>query len=223
LWAFNEEVVARAVARSKLPIISAVGHETDFTICDFVADLRAPTPSAAAELVVPNKRDLEETLHGHARHLGAALENSVLALKNRYVRASRSYVFREPHHLVRHGRQRVDTAKDKLAVLLRRAFEQRQQRVDELSVRLAHVSERQVRSASERLQRAAATLRALSPVAVLDRGYSITKAADGRIVRKPADVKRGDRLTTQVGGGAIESVVEHSAPASSIQHPEPAS
>ena len=195
LWAFNEEIVARAVARSTLPIVSAVGHETDFTICDFVADLRAPTPSAAAELVVPNKRDLEETLRGHARHLGAALENSVLALKNRYVRASRSYVFREPHHLVRNGRQRVDTARDKLAVLLRRAFEQRQQRVDELAMRLGHAGERQTQSALERLRRAEAQLRALSPTAVLDRGFSITKTADGRIVRKPEDVKRGDRLT----------------------------
>ena len=254
LWAFNEEVVARAIARSQIPTISAVGHEIDFTICDFVADLRAPTPSAAAELVVQPKSVLEDTLHGHARHLAAALENKLLMFKNRYTRAARSYVFREPQNLAKNYRQRVETNSDKLGSLLLGAHRQKQQLVDELGMRLAHRMEFSVQEFRRRIEktrdklspalldartkkqqrvgelkmrlghkmevvaqakrqqlhRLESQLRALGPLAVLERGYSITQSADGNVVRDAKQVKRGDRLKTRVAKGMISSDVVES-------------
>lgn len=229
LWAFNEEVVARAVARSTIPVISAVGHETDFTICDFVADLRAPTPSAAAELVVQPKAVFEEMLRVHARHLAGALSKCALTLKNRYTRAAGSYVFREPGHLVARGREQLLHIGERLAIRLRGAFEQRQQRVDELGMRLGHqlrlggnaarqktdrlaqamlhVMRIQAQARRERLKRLEAQLRALGPVAVLERGYSITQSADGRVIRDAQDVKKGDRLVTRIAKGTVNSEV----------------
>lgn len=219
LWSFNEEVVARAVARSRIPTVSAVGHEIDFTICDFVADLRAPTPSAAAELVVQPKAVWEDTLRGQARHLASALENRLLAMKNRYTRAARSYVFREPRNLARIHRQRLDAHREKLAALLVGAAQQKQQRLDELGLRLGHRMEVRTQALRQQLDRLASQLRALGPLAVLERGYSITQAADGRVVRDPSHVKPGDRLTTRVAKGRIDSVVENPHPESSIpQH-----
>jgi exodeoxyribonuclease VII large subunit len=251
LWSFNEEVVARAIARSKIPTISAVGHEIDFTIADFVADLRAPTPSAAAELVVQSKAVLEDTIRGHARHLAAALENKLLAMKNRYTRVARSYVFREPQNLAKNYRQRIESHRDKLGSLLRGSYTQKQQLVDELGMRLGHRMEvsvqefrRRIEKTRDRLspalldartkkqqrvgelamrlghkmevvaqakrqqlQRLESQLRALGPLAVLDRGYSITQTADGKVVRDPAQVKPGDRLKTRVAKGGVESEV----------------
>lgn len=207
LWSFNEEVVARAIARSRIPTISAVGHEIDFTIADFVADLRAPTPSAAAELVVQSKDVLEETLASHARHLAAALENKLLAMKNRYTRVARSYVFREPQNLAKIHRQRLDAHREKLATLLRRAYQQKQQRVDELGMRIGHRMEIRTQNLRQQIERIESQLRALGPVAVLERGYSITQTADGKVVRDPTQVKSGDRLKTRIAKGVVESEV----------------
>lgn len=207
LWAFNEEVVARAVARSRIPTVSAVGHETDFTICDFVADLRAPTPSAAAELVIQPKSVFEETLRGHARHLAAALDNRRLTLKNRFTRMAGSYVFREPQNLVRIQRQRLDGHRGNLAALLTGAYQQQQQRTDELAIRLGHRMELRTQALRQQLQRLESQLRALGPLAVLERGYSITRTDDGRVVRSPSDAKPGDTLDTRVAAGSLRSVV----------------
>lgn len=207
LWAFNEEVVARALARSRLPVISAVGHETDFTISDFVADLRAPTPSAAAELVVRPKADLEQAVAEQQRRLAQALRAHTLGWRNRFTRAAGSYVFREPQHLLQHYRQRVDTLGQALRTQLTRAFRDRQQRADEAQLRLAHAMQLVTQARRADLRRLTAHLRALSPLAVLDRGYSITRRGD-RVVRQASDVQPGDRLETRVAGGAVVSVVE---------------
>ena len=212
LWSFNEEVVARAIARSKIPTISAVGHEIDFTISDFVADLRAPTPSAAAELVVQPKSVWVDTLRGHARHLTAALENKLLAMKNRYTRVSRSYVFREPQNIAKIHRQRLDAHREKLATLLRGAYQQKQQRLDEIGMRIGHRMEIRTQALRQQLQRLESQLRALGPMAVLERGYSITQTADGGVVRDPKQVKPGETLDTRVAKGKIESVISKLKP-----------
>jgi exodeoxyribonuclease VII large subunit len=138
LWPFNEEVVARAIARSAIPVISAVGHEIDFTISDFVADLRAPTPSAAAELAVRPKTDFEEALRTGQRRLTQALRTRVLEFRNRFTRAARSYVFREPAHLLQRHRERVALLRDRLGSDLQAALAEQQQRVDEAGLRLGH-------------------------------------------------------------------------------------
>jgi exodeoxyribonuclease VII large subunit len=208
LWAFNEEVVARAIARSRLPVISAVGHEIDFTISDFVADLRAPTPSAAAELVVRPKADLEEQLRGLGRRINQSLERQALQFRNRLIRAAHSYVFREPGHLLRQHRQSIQHVRLRLVSALRGEYVERQQRVDEAHGAMLAVVKTGVREKRLQLERLTAQLRALGPQAVLERGYSITRTTDGRVVTKANDVKNGQEVETLLADGSITSTVK---------------
>ncbi len=251
LWAFNEEAVARAIARSRLPVISAVGHEIDFTISDFVADVRAPTPSAAAELVVRAKADFAQQVDGLRRHLAGALQQRLLALRNRWVRAAHSYVFREPRNLlqkhrlavahlherahrglrdaVRDQRQRLDEAslmlgqqtllivqrrrqilpvwQNRLEAALPRARERGAQHLARLGLRLHHPLLLAVQKARQMVAQRAAQLQALSPLAVLDRGYSITHTARGDVIREAGQVHPGDELITRVARGQLSSTV----------------
>jgi exodeoxyribonuclease VII large subunit len=207
LWAFNEELVARAIARSAIPTISAVGHEVDFTISDFVADCRAPTPSAAAELVVGCKADFETRLNRSAKGLKHALHARSLAYRNRLTRAGGSYVFREPQNLLKQFRTRIERLRAGLASELRHACTQRQQRTDELAMRLRHRAERLVQTRAETLKRLGSQLRALGPSAVLERGYSITRTPDGSIVRDAKGVAPGEKIETVLHRGVLESTV----------------
>ena len=207
LWCFNEEIVARAIARSAIPVISAVGHEIDFTISDFVADLRAPTPSAAAELMVGRKEAFEEALHQHQARLGRALRQHALELKARLMAAAGHYVFREPLNLVRQYTQRIDGLRVKLAAELKNVFRQQQQKTDELGLRMAHGIELWRKACQQDIRRLQSQLNALSPLSVLDRGFSITRRADGSIVRSVEQVAPGDALVTRVSKGEIESKV----------------
>jgi exodeoxyribonuclease VII large subunit len=207
LWAFNEEVVARAIARSRLPVISAVGHEIDFTISDFVADLRAATPSAAAELVVRPRADFEEGVRDVHRRLEQALERQALRYRNRLIRAAHSYVFREPGHILRRHRQSIQNAKLRLVVALRGEYVERQQQVDEAQARLSRAIERQVREKRLLLQRFEAQLRALGPRAVLERGYSITRDAAGRVISRIGQIHPNQTMHTMVADGSITSLV----------------
>lgn len=184
LWAFNEEVVARAIYNSRVPVISAVGHETDFTISDFVADLRAPTPSAAAELVVQNKEDLEEGLKSLYRRIFQAIRGR-LNLLDYHIRSMDGRL-RSPADRVR----------------------QLTQRMDDISIRL-NLSMRQTLGLSnKRLERESSMLNSLSPLAILQRGYSITtRLADGTVVKEIAAVKAGDSVDIRVSDGNIECLV----------------
>jgi len=209
LWAFNEEVVARAIARSRLPVISAVGHEIDFTISDFVADVRAPTPSAAAELVVRPKSDFEEQLRSLNRRLNQSLEHHALQFRNRLIRAAHSYVFREPGHLLRQHRQSIQNMRLRLISVLRGEYVERQQRVDDAQTQLLQSINMMVQEKSQRLKRLEAQLRALGPRAVLERGYSITRTRDGKVLTKANSVKAGQELETLLAEGKIISVVKN--------------
>ncbi|MCX6998348.1 MAG: exodeoxyribonuclease VII large subunit [Kiritimatiellaeota bacterium] len=198
LWCFNEEVVARAIARSAIPVISAVGHEIDFTISDFVADLRAPTPSAAAELLVNSKAAFAEDLRRQAARLARALRTQALGWRNRLTAAAGSYVFREPQHATLCGT---------MATALRAAVQQRSQHVDELGLRLGHRMTLARTAGAQDLRRLTSQLNALSPLAVLARGFSLTRTADGRILRDAAAAPVGTRLETRLARGRLESQV----------------
>jgi exodeoxyribonuclease VII large subunit len=207
LWCFNEEVVARAIARSRIPVISAVGHEIDFTISDFVADLRAPTPSAAAELLVGNKEAFAEQLRQRGARLARALKTQTLEWRNRLTAVAGSYVFREPQNLVRRLRDRLEALRTAMANDLRDRVQQRSQQVDEFGLRLTHRLELWRGARTQDVRRLDAHLRALSPLAVLERGFSLTRLSDGRIVRDAAEVPVGTKLETRLARGSLESKV----------------
>ncbi len=203
----NEECVARAIARSALPVISAVGHETDVTISDFAADLRAPTPSAAAELVVGAKAEFESQLARLRRQSARAMQARFRDLHRRFDAAAGGYVFRAPGHLARRRREQLHQLRLRARHGLQNVWRMRQQSLDEYSLRLQQSSRawRQLRAA--RLARLAAQLRAINPLAVLDRGYSITMRPDGRVLKSGAGLLAGDRLTTRFARDAVESEV----------------
>ena len=182
LWAYNEEIVARAIFASKIPIISAVGHETDFTIADFVADLRAPTPSAAAEIAVPSVLEL-----------GAAVENS----KNRCVNA----ILKRCENL----RLKLDSMRLKTPSEI---IEENYQRVDTL---VKHMENRIMLNISEgkrMLASSAAKLDALSPLQTLSRGFSVAITNDGTVVRSSKDLHSGDDFTLKLSDGDVDCKVK---------------
>lgn len=187
LWAFNEEVVARAIWRSRIPVISAVGHETDFTIADFVADLRAPTPSAAAEMAVPMLQHLQEMLAGLNVRLMEAMRNMLLHKRKSLEHLQSSYVLRYPDRIMQQRRQQLDQAYTRLCV----AFN------DILSKK------------RERLSRLAAALDALSPLAVLGRGYAVVILRPSeRVVYSVTSLKQGDGITVHFKDGRADCRVE---------------
>jgi len=207
LWCFNEEIVARAVARSKIPVISAVGHETDFTICDFAADLRAATPSAAAELVIGQKQDFEANLANFSRRLTRTMREYAHNLKSRLAAAGNSYVFREPGNIARQMRERLNHVLSRLGHSLHGVLRENQQTADELILRLTHSIYALLQLRKTDFKRLEAQIKSLSPVAVLERGYSITYLNNGCILKSAAQTREGERLTTRLAADTVESDV----------------
>jgi exodeoxyribonuclease VII large subunit len=207
LWCFNEEIVARAIARSAIPVISAVGHEIDFTISDFVADVRAPTPSSAAELVVGCKEDFEARLGECRRRLRQALQASVEQAHYRFDRARASYVFREPSHLLQLARQRIQERRQRMRQSLLGRWREWQQHNDELRSRLIREMHAWHGRRVQDVSGYASQLRALSPLAVLARGFSLTRDTNGAILRSTAQVRPGSQVTTHLAQGAFDSEV----------------
>ena len=196
LWSFNEEIVARAVAASTVPVISGVGHETDFTICDFAADLRAPTPSAAAEMVSRPDADWQEEVETLGERLESAVRDVLEEKKRRVVELAGSYVFREPRRMVELSAQRVDELGLQLQRGLENAWRHRQQMATALLQRwLALRPERKLAESALRLKGAADRLRALGPEETLRRGYTLVQSPEGKLIRGVAAAKkRGDLL-----------------------------
>ncbi len=207
LWAFNEEIVARAISASRIPVISAVGHEIDFTISDFVADVRAPTPSAAAELAVPVKTELEEQIVRLAARLGGSLQNQVHILREQIPGFRQTMV----HALIdglRLRQQKVDEASRTLAECLKNAVAVQKQRLPRLQQTMAHRMESVIAERKQNLRRIEVQLRVLSPLAVLDRGYSLTQTEDGVVVRDIAQIKTGGMVRTRLAKGTFISEVK---------------
>jgi exodeoxyribonuclease VII large subunit len=187
LWCFNEEAVVRAIYASEIPVVSAVGHEIDVTLSDLVADVRALTPSEAAERVVPAAEELRAGLDAARQRLVVALRNRVSMARARLETLAQHRVLRRPLDLVRELARRVDD----LEARSTRAVRQRLTRVQ------------------DRLASLAGRLESLSPLAVLQRGYSVTqRAADGQVVRDAATLTIGDRLVSRLAAGEVTSCVE---------------
>jgi len=189
LWAFNEEVVARAVAAAATPVVSAVGHETDVTISDLVADLRAATPSQAAELVAPSRDEQEGVVAGLARRLSHALRRAVDERAERLGRVVAARALRDPLAVVR----------------------DREQALDDRARRLARAGSSAIRLQRLRLEAAAGRLEALSPLSVLARGYSVT-LKEGRVLRRAADARPGDLVETRLHEGRLRAEVRDIEP-----------
>src|SRR5229473_580536 len=187
LQAFNEESVARAIAASKIPVISGVGHETDFTIADFVADMRASTPSAAAELVVQTQREFDRHISELLQTLAQRLRYLLLERKHRLQALATHRAFRRPIELLRKVRQLAD----------------------ELTSELGVRAERLLRVKRERLERLRVQLEERSPLRVLERGYAIAYDAAGNVVRSADQVAVGDELSLQFARGRLTTEVKN--------------
>lgn len=230
LWAFNEEVVARAIFASQIPVISAVGHEVDFALSDFVADLRAPTPSAAAELVVLPKSEFEARISQRRADLRRLLLQQHKLLAQRLIQLANAAVLKRPEQVIQRYAQKVDylgmrlqhaaaqrTAEDRrrAALLFSRLELVRERRVAELRARLVGNQQRMRSNATSLLEQGKHRVEGLhrqlvllSPLQVLERGYSLTRRADGALVRSVGDVTPGATVMTQVADGVIHSKVE---------------
>ncbi len=204
LWAFNEEAVARAIAGSKAPVISAVGHEVDFTIADFVADLRAPTPSAAAELVVREKQAVVDALDDLGRRLHRAVARSLSDLERRADELTLR-LRRGMHAEWRRASHRLTLASSALAATSPRArLGAGAHRLERLEARLRNEIRYALTQARHRLGATVGRLDSLSPLAVLGRGYSLTRTRAGRIVRHAAEVQVGDEVHVLLHEGSLE-------------------
>ena len=229
LWAFNDEALARAIASCPVPVISAVGHETDFTIADFVADLRAPTPSAAAELAVPVAADLLAEVQLLGRRMGRALQGETRALRLRLERARAA--LGDPLRLIDLYRQALDDFAERAARALYAATARRRTDLRAAETRLYRLhpqrriaDQRAALTAAERrlvasgtsllahrrrsLEALAGKLDALSPLKVLDRGYSLARGPDGQVLRSCAGLGRGDDVTITLRDGDLRTRIE---------------
>jgi len=186
LWAFNQEEVARAIRKSAIPVISAVGHETDFTIADFVADFRAPTPSAAAEIVAAHEDQICSALENLGRRLVRSTRYKIINLRARVQEQALSQAFDEVKSQLTNARARFDAA----------------------SAACDGVMEARLQQARERLALAAASLDALSPLGVLQRGYAIAQDASGKPLRDAASVVPGDEVSVRLAKGRLHTCVE---------------
>ena len=232
--AFNSERVARAIALSKIPVVSAVGHETDFTIADFVADLRAPTPSAAAELITEAQHKIAEHLATLVHRLDRATRYQLLQARQHWTQLPiRRAEFRLSTLLTRLAQRLDDLAArgedalmakidlnrrrwaDLAATVLRhdprQSLAQTRQRLAHCTTRLERSLDRQLQASQARLGALDARLHSLSPLAVLDRGYALVLSMDGNLIRSAAQVSSDDRVVTRLADGVFTSRVESSA------------
>jgi len=235
LASFNEEGLARAVAASALPVISAVGHETDFTIVDFVADLRAPTPSAAAEMVIRSRQEVEEQVERLDGRLQKAMRYQLLMGRQQLTELAQHGAFARIMDLIRRRQQGVDDLVYRMAHAERDLLERQRRRYETLAAAVRHYDLRLVLAGVRReldnkisgmaaaahslllqkrarLERLTSQMEALSPVAILERGYALVFDTSGKLVKDADSVKPGDEIKARVARGEIEATVRKSRP-----------
>ena len=186
LWAFNDERVARAIFVSEIPVISAVGHEPDVTISDFVADLRAATPSNAAELAVPDSSELYEYLNSQTARISSAVNSKISVYRHKIENIASKRVLTSPINYLDDKRQSLDVIQDRL--------------ISSYSSNISKFKEIYVEKAAK--------LDAMSPLKVLGRGYSLATTSDGKIIRRSSDVKSGDKVNLRVQEDTIKCTVD---------------
>jgi len=230
LWSFNVEIVARAIFASEIPVISGVGHETDFTIADFVADLRASTPSAAAELVVQTRAEFDKHIADLRETLAGLVRYRLLELSRRVHELSARRGFRRPLDLLRQQRQRADEMTSRLALGLRARLAQSRKRFTAAQLRISSFdfrvkisafrlrlerrsadlglrAERLLRNKRDRLEKLSLQLQERSPLRVLERGYAIATDASGNLLRDASQVALGDTIAIQLHRGRLTTEV----------------
>lgn len=236
LWPFNEEIVAHAIFQSELPLISGIGHEIDFTIADFVADRRAPTPSGAAELVTPDRRELWLTLQQNKRHLIKQIQTKLDPLKQQLAWTQKNLQQQHPQRKLTEKAQLLDGYEVALLRLQTQLLQDRQVNLKTSTAKLlgltpahrVHHQLQQLKLQQEtfknqiiaviyqhqlRLSNAAATLDALSPLNTLSRGYTITaRRSDHKILRSTKEVQKGDKINVRLQKGSLDCVVEEIFP-----------
>jgi len=233
LAAFNHEGLARTVASSEIPVISAVGHETDFTILDFVADLRAPTPSAAAELVIRSRQEIEEQSEGLRERLARAMRYRLLMARQSVTEMAQHGAFARMMDALGRRQQRVDELLYRMETAERRVIEQQRRRWETAAGAIRHYDvRRRLASMREqlesrtaalgasfrtllmrrrgRLEQLAGELGALSPVAILERGYALVFDSSGNLVKDSEQVQAGEEIRARVARGEIKAVVKKS-------------
>ncbi len=230
LWCFNDERVARAIRRSTVPVVSGVGHEIDFTIADFAADVRAPTPSGAAELVVPDRRALLAALSAAVARIRHCTLQRLARAQERYGSLAQRLARVHPGSRLQQQAQRLDElelrlrratshklerTQERYAALAQRLervhpgnrLQQQAQRLDELESRLRRATAQMIARVEQRLKLAQRGLDAISPLATIERGYAIVTGPDGRVLQDAADVKPGDAIEARLRRGVLRATV----------------
>lgn len=206
LWAFNEEIVARAVYNAKKPIVSAVGHEIDFTICDFVADLRAPTPTGAAELVVPSKLEIQKYLSDYNSRLLSVITSKISTYKTTLKKLESSYILNNPKSMYEVEEQKLDSILEKLGSLMGHTLEKSKLKLENLTKNITPNILYKLEKNKSHLETLEQKLELLNPENVLKKGYSLT-IKDGKIITNASELKDGDTITTKLSIGTINSKV----------------
>ena len=232
LAAFNHEGLARAIAASEIPVISAIGHETDFTIIDFVADLRAPTPSAAAELVIRSRQEVEEQAEALRQRLGRAMRYRLLMGRQALTELARHGAFARMMELINQRQQKLDDLMYRLERSQRQMLEQQRRRWEsaaaavrhydvrrmltgigkEIDARLAAIAaatRRLLLQRRSRLEQLSGQIEALSPLAILERGYALVFDSSGRLLKDAAQVSPGDEILARLLRGIVTAVVKN--------------
>lgn len=206
LWAFNEEIVARAVYNAKKSIVSAVGHEIDFTICDFVADLRAPTPTGAAELVVPSKLEIQKYLSDYNSRLLSVITSKISTYKTTLKKLESSYILNNPKSMYEVEEQKLDSILEKLGSLMGHTLEKSKLKLENLTKNITPNILYKLEKNKSHLETLEQKLELLNPENILKKGYSLT-IKDGKIITNASELKDGDTITTKLSIGTINSKV----------------
>lgn len=206
LWAFNEEIVARAIYACPKPIVSAVGHEIDFTISDFVADLRAPTPTGAAELVVPNRLEISRYLSDYKSRIISVITKKLSTYEELIKKYKNNYILTNPLSLYEKEEQKLDNLIEKLITTIKHRLEIEPNKLQNLKERLFNITNRKIENYASKLENIKIKLELLNPENILNKGYSVT-LIEGKIVKSIKNIKTNDSITTKLKDGIITSKV----------------
>lgn len=206
LWAFNEEIVARKVFEMNKPVVSAVGHEIDYTICDFVADLRAPTPTGAAELVVPSKLEILKYLNDYRSRILSVITRKLTSYTNELDKFKKSYILNNPLSMYEKEEQRLDSIMEKIGTLMGHTIEKNKLKLDNLSKNISPNVIYKLDKYKSKIENLNNKVELLNPENILSKGYSLT-LKDGKIVSDINVLKEGDTITTKFKNGKVESKV----------------